>query len=72
LSQEKTYLVGGAVRDTLLGIPHRSPDWVVVGSTPEALQERGLRQVGAAFPVFIHPETGEEFALARTEKKSGR
>lgn len=68
----KTYLVGGAVRDDLLGIPHRARDWVVVGSTPEALMNQGLRQVGAAFPVFIHPQSREEYALARTEKKSGR
>lgn len=64
--------MGGAVRDELLGIPHRCRDWVVVGSSPEALKAEGLRQVGAAFPVFLHPKTGEEFALARTEKKSGR
>lgn len=72
MSEARTYLVGGAVRDGLLGIPHRSRDWVVVGGTPEALLEQGYRQVGAAFPVFIHPETREEYALARTEKKSGR
>ena len=60
------------MRDELLGIPHRERDWVVVGSTPEALLEQGFRQVGAAFPVFIHPDTREEYALARTEKKSGR
>jgi len=72
LSETGTYLVGGAVRDALLGIPHRTPDWVVVGSTPDALLEKGYRQVGATFPVFIHPETREEYALARTEKKSGR
>jgi len=72
LNQAKTYLVGGAVRDGLLGVPPRSRDWVVVGSTPEALLEQGFNQVGAAFPVFIHPETREEYALARTEKKAGR
>jgi tRNA nucleotidyltransferase (CCA-adding enzyme) len=72
LISSKTYLVGGAVRDDLLGIPHRERDWVVVGSTPDLLMEQGYRQVGAAFPVFIHPETREEYALARTEKKSGR
>lgn len=66
------YLVGGAVRDGLLGIPHRERDWVVVGSTPEALLAAGYRQVGASFPVFLHPETGEEYALARTERKQGR
>lgn len=72
MNSAKTYLVGGAVRDELLGIPHRKRDWVVVGSTPDALLERGFRQVGAAFPVFIHPQTREEYALARTEKKSGK
>ncbi len=65
------YLVGGAVRDELLGIAHKERDWVVVGSTPEALLEQGYKQVGAAFPVFLHPGTGEEYALARTEKKQG-
>ncbi len=67
-----TYLVGGAVRDELLGVPHREKDWVVVGSTPGAMLKAGFRQVGASFPVFLHPETGEEYALARTERKSGR
>ena len=66
------YLVGGAVRDRLLGVPHRERDWVVVGSTPEELLAAGYRQVGASFPVFLHPETGEEYALARTERKQGR
>jgi tRNA nucleotidyltransferase (CCA-adding enzyme) len=65
------YLVGGAVRDDLLGIPHKERDWVVVGGTPEELLDRGYRQVGSSFPVFLHPETGEEYALARTERKSG-
>ncbi len=65
------YLVGGAVRDDLLGIPPRERDWVVVGSSPEALLEKGYKQVGASFPVFLHPETGEEYALARTERKQG-
>lgn len=72
MNKAKKFLVGGAVRDDLLGIPHRSRDWVVVGSTPDALLEQGFRQVGAAFPVFIHPRTREEYALARTERKSGR
>lgn len=72
MNQARKYLVGGAIRDELLGIEPRSRDWVVVGSTPDALLEQGFRQVGAAFPVFIHPETREEHALARTEKKSGR
>ena len=64
-----TFLVGGAVRDSLLGIPAREKDWVVVGSTPEELLKLGFRQVGAAFPVFLHPRSHEEYALARTEKK---
>ncbi|MDX1556862.1 MAG: multifunctional CCA tRNA nucleotidyl transferase/2'3'-cyclic phosphodiesterase/2'nucleotidase/phosphatase, partial [Xanthomonadales bacterium] len=68
----RVYLVGGAVRDDLLGIPHRKRDWVVVGSTPDVLLNKGFRQVGASFPVFIHPNTREEYALARTERKSGR
>jgi tRNA nucleotidyltransferase (CCA-adding enzyme) len=65
------FLVGGAVRDELLGVPKRERDWVVVGSTPDELLERNFRQVGASFPVFLHPETGEEYALARTERKQG-
>lgn len=68
----KVYLVGGAVRDELIGRPVQERDWVVVGSTPEDMQGRGYRQVGREFPVFLHPETGEEYALARTERKSGR
>lgn len=67
----KIYLVGGAVRDQLLGLPVKERDWVVVGATPEALKQKGYRQVGRDFPVFIHPESGEEYALARTERKSG-
>jgi len=67
----KTYLVGGAVRDELLGLQAAERDWVVVGSTPEKMLENGYRQVGASFPVFLHPQTGEEYALARTEKKLG-
>src|SRR5574343_2085823 len=66
------YLVGGAVRDGLLGIRGSDRDWVVVGSTPEAMVAAGYRPVGADFPVFLHPQTGEEYALARTERKSGR
>jgi len=62
---EVVYLVGGAVRDELLGVAHKERDWVVVGSTPEALLEKGYKQVGASFPVFLHPGTGEEYALAR-------
>ncbi len=65
------YLVGGAVRDELLGRRVTERDWVVVGATPEDLADRGFRPVGRDFPVFIHPETGEEYALARTERKSG-
>lgn len=65
------YLVGGAVRDDLLGIAPQERDWVVVGATPEELLAEGYRQVGASFPVFLHPETGEEYALARTERKQG-
>jgi len=66
-----TYLVGGAVRDELLGRPVRERDWVVVGSSPEAMQALGYRQVGRDFPVFLHPDTHDEYALARTERKSG-
>lgn len=65
------YLVGGAVRDSLLGLPVKERDWVVVGSTPEAMLRRGYRQVGRDFPVFLHPDDAEEYALARTERKSG-
>lgn len=67
----KTYLVGGAVRDRLLGREPDERDWVVVGATPEDLLERGYRQVGRDFPVFLHPDTGEEYALARTERRTG-
>jgi len=65
------YRVGGAVRDTLLGYPHHETDWVVVGSTPEEMVAEGYTQVGRDFPVFLHPDTKEEYALARTERKSG-
>jgi tRNA nucleotidyltransferase (CCA-adding enzyme) len=65
------YLVGGAVRDELLGLPQREKDWVLTGCTPDELLAEGYRQVGASFPVFLHPETGEEYALARTERKQG-
>lgn len=67
----KTYLVGGAVRDQLLGVPYHEHDWVVVGATPEQLLQAGFRPVGQDFPVFLHPTTSEEYALARTERKSG-
>lgn len=66
------YVVGGAVRDALLGLPAGDRDWVVVGATPEAMAARGFIPVGGDFPVFLHPETKEEYALARTERKSGR
>ena len=69
-SNMKTYLVGGAVRDRLLGLPPGDSDWVVVGQTPEAMAAAGFRPVGRDFPVFLHPDTGEEHALARTERKS--
>jgi tRNA nucleotidyltransferase (CCA-adding enzyme) len=65
------YLVGGAVRDELLGLPVRERDWVVVGARPEELQARGFKPVGKDFPVFLHPQNGEEYALARTERKTG-
>jgi tRNA nucleotidyltransferase (CCA-adding enzyme) len=67
----KIYLVGGAVRDELLGLPVGERDWVVVGARPEELIAQGYRAVGKDFPVFLHPETGEEYALARTERKTG-
>lgn len=67
----ETYLVGGAVRDELLGLPVKEKDWVVVGATPEQLIAEGFKPVGRDFPVFLHPRTGEEYALARTERKSG-
>lgn len=66
------YRVGGAVRDRLLQRPITEVDWVVVGATAEQMQALGYRPVGADFPVFLHPQTGEEYALARTERKSGR
>ena len=65
------YLVGGAVRDELLGLPARERDWVVVGARPEDLLARGFKPVGKDFPVFLHPQTSEEYALARTERKTG-
>lgn len=65
----KIYLVGGAVRDIILGNAPKDFDYVVVGATPEWMLERGYKQVGAAFPVFLHPESGSEYALARREKK---
>ena len=67
----QTYLVGGAVRDALLGLPVKDRDWVVVGATPEQLLAQGYLAVGRDFPVFLHPQTHEEYALARTERKTG-
>ena len=66
----KIYLVGGAVRDKLLGFTPKEHDWVVVGATPEQMLEKGYKQVGKDFPVFLHPETHDEYALARTERKT--
>ena len=66
------YMVGGAVRDRLLGLPVHDRDWVVVGATPEQMVAQGFLPVGRDFPVFLHPQTHEEYALARTERKSGR
>lgn len=66
----QVYLVGGAVRDELLGLSVTERDWCVVGATPDALVDQGYRQVGKDFPVFLHPETKEEYALARTERKT--
>jgi tRNA nucleotidyltransferase (CCA-adding enzyme) len=68
----KVYAVGGAVRDELLGHPVKDRDYVVVGATPEEMVQAGFRAVGRDFPVFLHPHTKEEYALARTERKSGR
>ena len=68
----KTYLVGGAVRDALMGHSGADRDWVVVGGTPEALVAQGFQPVGRDFPVFLHPDTHEEYALARTERKTAR
>lgn len=67
----QTYLVGGAVRDRLLGLAVRERDWVVLGATPQDMVDKGYRPVGRDFPVFLHPQSGEEYALARTERKSG-
>ena len=66
------YKVGGAVRDRLLGQPVKDIDWLVVGATVEQMLAQGFRPVGDDFPVFLHPQTGEEYALARTERKSGQ
>jgi len=69
ISHLQIYLVGGAVRDTLLGLPVKEKDWVVVGATPEEMIAQGFNPVGKDFPVFLHPKTHEEYALARTERK---
>ena len=68
----KIYAVGGAVRDELLGLPVADRDYVVVGATPEEMVAQGFKPVGKDFPVFLHPQTHEEYALARTERKTGR
>jgi tRNA nucleotidyltransferase (CCA-adding enzyme) len=67
----EVYLVGGAVRDELLGYPVSERDWVVVGAHPQELLEQGYQQVGKDFPVFLHPQSKDEYALARTERKQG-
>jgi len=72
VKEVKTYLVGGAVRDKLLGLSAIENDWVVVGSTPEEMINAGFRPIGKDFPVFLHPKTHEEYALARTERKKSR
>ena len=66
----KTYLVGGAVRDELLGLPVQERDYVVVGAEPQAMLDAGFKPVGKDFPVFLHPTTHEEYALARTERNT--
>ncbi len=68
----QAYLVGGAVRDQLLGLPQKDRDWVVTGATPDTLIQAGFKPVGNDFPVFLHPVTGEEYALARTERKTAK
>jgi tRNA nucleotidyltransferase (CCA-adding enzyme) len=65
----KVFLVGGAVRDKLMGLEPKDKDYVVIGSTPAEMEAQGFKQVGADFPVFLHPETGDEYALARVERK---
>ncbi len=68
----KIYIVGGAVRDRLLGLPVKDRDWVVVGANPQTMLDKGFKPVGKDFPVFLHPRTHEEYALARTERKTGK
>ena len=67
----QVYRVGGAVRDRLLGLPVKDIDWVVVGATPQQMLDLGYQAVGKDFPVFLHPKTHQEYALARLERKSG-
>ena len=71
LPEATVYLVGGAVRDELLGLPVKDKDWVVTGTTPDHMLQQGFQQVGKQFPVFLHPKTKEEYALARKERKQG-
>jgi len=72
MSGMQIFMVGGAVRDALLGLPVQDRDWVIVGGTPEAVTAQGFTPVGKDFPVFLHPDTREEYALARTERKTAR
>ncbi len=68
----KIFQVGGSVRDAVMGVEANDKDWVVVGSSPEEMIAEGFKPIGKDFPVFLHPESNEEYALARTEKKSGK
>ena len=68
----KIFLVGGAIRDELLGIPFNEKDWVVVNSSHKEMIKQGFKQVGKNFPVYLHPKTKEEYALARKERKTGK
>ncbi len=68
----QVFRVGGAIRDEILGLPVKDTDWVVTGTTPEAMIASGYLPIGRDFPVFLHPESKEEYALARTERKTGR
>ena len=65
------FQVGGSVRDELMGVQPKDRDWVVINSSPEEMEKNGFKPIGKDFPVFLHPNTNEEYALARTEKKSG-